>query len=413
MKFAENIRIAFRSIRSNLLRSILTLTIIALGLMSLVGILTAIDGLLQSINDNFNRLGANSFKVERINETITSKTKGRQRKTGEVITFNEARQFKDRYEYGGTKVAIELFCGGGKVVQYRKEETNPNVRITGIDENYLDVSSFNLEEGRGFTINDINNSMPFAIVGASIVEKLFNGESTKALSKVIIIEGTKYKIIGVTESRGSAFGDSNDRRVFIPITKARSIYSSNRSNYDISVLVYNQQDLDNSISYAIGIMRSVRDLRPVDELDFSVEKSSSVLSTIKDLTKTLRLATIAIGFMTLVGAAIGLMNIMLVTVTERTKEIGVSKALGATKRNILIQFLTEAVVITLIGGIIGIILGLVIGNIVSIVVGQSFIFPITWVSLGLLVCIFTGVLSGLYPALKASSLDPIESLRYQ
>lgn len=413
MKFAENIRIALRSIRANLLRSLLTLSIIALGLMSLVGILTAIDGLLQSISENFNRLGANSFKIERINETITSRTKGRQRKTGQVIQYNEAKRFKERYNYGGTKVSLELNCGGGKVVEYRKLETNPNIRLTGIDENYLEVSSFELESGRGFRINDINNAMPFAIVGAGIVEKIFNQDNNKAMDKTILVDGTRYKIIGVTKSRGSTFGDSNDRRVYIPITKARTLYSTNRSNYDISVAVYNQQNLDQAISHAIGIMRSVRDLRPIEDLDFSIEKSSSVLTTIKDLTKTLRLATIAIGFMTLVGAAIGLMNIMLVTVTERTKEIGVSKALGATKRNILIQFLTEAVVITLIGGIIGIIMGLIIGNIVSVVVGQQFIFPIAWVSLGLAVCIFTGVLSGLYPALKASNLDPIESLRYE
>lgn len=413
MNFSENIRVALRSIRANLLRSILTLSIIALGLMSLVGILTAIDGLLQSISSNFNRLGANSFSVARLDERINSKTKGRQRKTGESIDYNEARAFKTRYEYPGTKVAMDLFCGGGKIVKYRKEETNPNLRITGIDENYMEVSAYELEAGRGFTRIDIENGSPFVIVGKGIVDKLFEGKNEKALNKIIQVEENNFKIIGITKSKGSAFGDSQDRRLFMPLQQARIIYGTNQSNYNITVAVLNQLELEKAISAATGIMRSIRQLKPIDENDFTINRSSSVMTTIKDLTKTLRLATVAIGFMTLVGAAIGLMNIMLVSVTERTKEIGVTKALGATKRNILIQFLTESVVITMIGGIIGIILGVFIGNIVSFAVGQTFIFPFAWVLMGFMVCIFTGVISGLYPALKASSLDPIESLRYE
>lgn len=413
MNWFENIRVAFRSIRANLLRSILTLSIIALGLMSLVGILTAIDALLQSISNNFNRLGANSFNVERIDERINTKTQGRRRRTGEAIDYAEAREFKDRFDYGGAKVSMELYAGGGKIVEYRDQETNPNNRLTGIDEEYLEVSAFELEVGRPFSKHDVDNATPYMIVGMGIVEKLFDGKASKALDKKVLVDGTRFKIIGVTKSKGSTFGDSNDRRVFIPITKARTLYGSSRSNYDITVAVANQLDLEDAISRAIGIMRGVRGLRPVEENDFQVERSSSVMSTIKDLTKTLRLATVAIGFMTLVGAAIGLMNIMLVTVTERTKEIGVTKALGATRRSILIQFLTEAVAITMIGGILGIIFGVIIGNVVSYVVGETFIFPVMWVLLGLLVCIVTGILSGLYPALKASALDPIEALRYE
>lgn len=413
MNWFENIRVAFRSIRANLLRSILTLSIIALGLMSLVGILTAIDALLQSISNNFNRLGANSFNVERIDERINTKTQGRRRRTGEAIDYSDAKNFKDRFEYGGAKVSMELYAGGGKTVEYREEETNPNIRLTGIDEEYLEVSAFELEVGRPFSRHDIENGTPYIIVGMGIVNKLFDGKARKALDKKVLVDGTRYKIIGVTKSKGSTFGDSNDRRVFIPITKARLLYASSRSNYNITVAVANQLDLEDAISRAIGIMRGIRGLRPVEENDFQIERSSSVMSTIKDLTKTLRLATVAIGFMTLVGAAIGLMNIMLVTVTERTREIGVTKALGATRRSILIQFLTEAVAITMIGGILGIIFGVIIGNVVSFVVGETFIFPVLWVLLGLIVCFVTGVLSGLYPALKASALDPIEALRYE
>ncbi len=413
MNFSENIRIALRSIKANWLRSLLTLSIIALGLMSLVGILTAIDGLLQSISDSFNRIGASSFTVERTYENIKSKTQGRRRVAGKVIAFRDAMEFKKRYNFPGSKVSIDLYNGNGFVCSYNKEETNPNLKLTGVDENYIEVSAFELEAGRGFTLNEINNSNSKIIIGSAIAEKLFAGNAEKALGKIITFDDYKYMIIGVTKSKGSAFGDSNDRRAMIPITKAREIYGTQNSNYSVTTSIEVQTSFDDAISSAMGVMRNVRGLRPIDENDFTIKKSSSLMTQIKDITKTLRLATIAIGLMTLVGAAIGLMNIMLVSVTERTKEIGVSKALGATKRNILIQFLTEAVTITMMGGIIGIILGLIVGNIVTFVIGQSFIFPFAWVALGLFVCICTGVLSGLYPALKAASLDPIESLRYE
>lgn len=381
--------------------------------MSLVGILTAIDGLLQSISNNFNRLGANSFSIERSFERIKTKTKGRQFKQGEPISFDDAINFKERYQFSGSKVSVSFYCGGGKTLKFRKDETNPNINIVGIDENYLQVSAFELEAGRAFAQNEINFGSAKVIIGAGVVNKLFNGKAEKALDKTIIVDENRYKIIGVLKSKGSTFGDSNDRRAFIPLSKARSLYGTKRTNYGIQTAISNPIAFDDAMSHAIGIMRSVRLLRPVEPLDFEVKRSSSIMNQLKDLTKTLRLATIAIGLMTLVGAAIGLMNIMLVTVTERTREIGVSKALGATKRNILIQFLTEAVTITLIGGIIGIVLGILMGNAVTFFIGQTFIFPFAWVALGFIVCIFTGVLSGLYPALKASALDPIESLRYE
>ncbi len=413
MNIRENIRIALRSIRANWLRSLLTLSIIALGLMSLVGILTAIDGLLQSISNSFNRIGASSFTVERSYQDIQSRSNGRRRVQGDVISFRDAMNFKNEYQYVGSKVSVDLYAGGGKVAKYNKIETSPNLKLIGVDENYLDVSSFELEAGRNFTPNEINNGVNKIIIGPGVAEKLFGENMSKSLDKVITYDDNKYRVIGVTKSKGSTFGDSNDRRAMIPIGKARELYGSKRSNYNITTSITVQNQFDNAISTAIGVMRGIRGLKPTEENDFQVNKSSSLLNEIKDITKTLRLATIAIGLMTLVGAAIGLMNIMLVSVTERTKEIGVSKALGASKRNILVQFLTEAITITLLGGIVGIILGLIIGNVVTFIIGQSFIFPFAWVALGLFICIFTGVLSGLYPALKAASLDPIEALRYE
>ena len=367
----------------------------------------------RDFSNSFNRIGASSFTVERSYQDIQSRSEGRRRKSGREIGFRDAMAFKEKYGYQGSKVSVDLYAGNGFVASFNNKETNPNLKLIGVDENYLEVSSFELEVGRGFSINEINNASSKIIIGPGFVDKLFDGNSEKSLGKVIIVDDNRYLVIGVTKSKGSTFGDSNDRRAMIPITKARELYGTGKSNYTITTAVSVQNQMDDAVSSAMGVMRNIRGLRPIDENDFAIKKSSSLMNEIKDFTKILRLATIAIGLMTLVGAAIGLMNIMLVSVTERTKEIGVSKALGATKRNILIQFLTEAVTITMFGGIIGIILGLIIGNAVTFVIGQSFIFPFAWVALGLFVCICTGVLSGLYPALKAASLDPIESLRYE
>lgn len=208
-------------------------------------------------------------------------------------------------------------------------------------------------------------------------------------------------------------GNSGDRRIFIPIVKAKHLYGHSKTNYSITTAVANSPQIDDAISSAIGRMRNVRNLSSAQDNDFEIRKSDGILDKLKEITSELRLGTIAIALMTLLGAAIGLMNIMLVSVTERTREIGVRKALGATRSNILIQFLSEAIVICQIGGLVGIILGILVGNIVSVLMGSSFIIPWPWILLGIIVCIVVGIISGLYPALKASRLDPIESLRYE
>jgi putative ABC transport system permease protein len=223
----------------------------------------------------------------------------------------------------------------------------------------------------------------------------------------------RLKIIGILESRGASINESQDRRILIPLLTAKRFYGSANSNYRILFSVYDAVQLDNAVASATGLMRNIRRLKAFEENDFEVMKSDSLVSIIKENTLYFRLAAVIIALITLLGAAIGLMNIMLVSVTERTREIGVSKAIGATRQNILVQFLTEAVVISLLGGAFGIILGVMIGNTVTLFMGGSFIFPWLWISIALVVCTIVGLVSGLYPAMKAAQLDPIESLRYE
>jgi len=410
----ENIKLALRSLKSNFLRTALTLMIIAVGIACLVGILTAIDGILFSMNDSFNRLGSNSYRVRPLRENIRANAGGRRTKRADPIIFDQAMAFKENYKYGSATVSIEAWCNSNAEVSFLDKKTNPTVVIRGIDENYFDVSSYNLAAGRNFTAAEVRSSSSKCILGMDMVEQLFNGKPEYAINKVISINSGRYKVIGVLESKGGSFGQDEDRRIFITITKAKQIYGSPKKNYNVIVGTKLATELDGAISAAYIPLRKIRRLKAADKNDFEIRKSDSILKTLKELTRNLRFGTIAIALMTLLGASIGLMNIMLVSVTERTKEIGVSKAIGAKRRHILLQFLTEAIVITMIGGLIGAILGIALGNIVTVFFFEfDFILPWPWIILSFVVCIFVGVISGLYPALKASRLDPIESLRYQ
>ncbi len=403
---------AFQSIRTNMVRAVLTLLIIAFGIMALVGILTAIDAIAFSLNDNFSGLGANSFTIQRKWSDVKSNQRGRRQKAGEAINYKDAMEFKERFNFPA-KVSVSFWATSLASVKYRDEKTNPNVGFVGVDENYFDVKGMDIEFGRGFSNMEVEDGQAKIVIGQEIAKKLFDDKPENALDQVVIVGNNRFRVVGVLKSKGSSMGNQQDRAVYAPVVSVKALYGTNETDYDLIVAVNNATDMDAAQSEATGLFRQIRGLRPGEDEDFEIFASDSLVSILKENTTNLRIATIAIGLMTLLGAAIGLMNIMLVSVTERTREIGIYKALGATRRSILLQFLTEAIVICQIGGLVGIFLGILVGNIVTPLLGGSFLIPWGWMFLGFALCMIVGVVSGFYPALKAARLDPIESLRYE
>ena len=412
MPFSEIIAMALQSIRANLLRAVLTLMIIALGIMALVGILTAIDAIAYSLNDNFSGLGANSFSIQRKWGEVKSNRGGRRQKAGEPIDYRQATEFKERFVFPAS-VSLSFWATSLASAKFGDEETNPNVGFVGVDENYFPVKGMDIEFGRNFSNAEINDGQPKVVIGQDIAKKLFNNKPEKAENQIISVSGNKYRVIGILASKGASMNSSGDRAIYAPLLTVKSLYGNENTEYDIVIAVKNALDMEAAQSEASGIFRQIRRLRPGEEDDFEVFASDSLVAILKENTSYLRWATIAIGLMTLLGAAIGLMNIMLVSVTERTREIGIYKALGATSGSILYQFLMEAIVICQMGGIFGILLGIMVGNLVTPALGGSFLIPWAWMGLGFGLCMLVGVVSGFYPALKASRLDPIEALRYE
>jgi putative ABC transport system permease protein len=388
------------------------LLIIAFGIMALVGILTAIDAIAFSLNDNFSGLGANSFTIERKWSSGKASQRGRREKAGEPIRYKQAMEFKDRFNMPA-KVSVSFWATNLASVKYNDEKTNPNTGFVGIDENYFDVKGMDVEYGRSFSKSEVDDGQPKIVLGQEIAKKLFKDKPEKAIGQTVSVGNIRYLVIGVLASKGASMNNSNDRAVYAPVISVKAQYGTEKTDYNLLIAVKNATDMDAAQSESMGLFRQIRGLRPGEEEDFEIFASDSLVAMLKENTTKLRWATVAIGLMTLLGAAIGLMNIMLVSVTERTREIGIYKALGATRRSILTQFLTEAIVICQFGGIVGIFLGILIGNIVTLLMHGSFLIPWAWMLLGFTLCMIVGALSGFYPALKAARLDPIESLRYE
>ncbi len=407
----ENIRIALDSVRSNLLRSILTVLIIAVGITALVGILTAIDSIKNSITNEFAVMGANTFSISSRGMRVQIGSNRYRTKNHSYISFYQAKEFKERFDFPAL-TAISVMSTGTATLKYGSEKTNPNISVRGIDENYLSTSGYEIGSGRSFSLHDIEGGRSVALLGSELAKRLFKG-GENPLEKVISIGGGKYKVIGVLASKGSGFGMNSDMVCFIPYSNSRSYFSHPNMNFDIQVKVDEPRLMEAATGQAEATFRNVRNLDPLDETDFNIEKSDNLANILLENIKNITLVATIIGLITLFGAAVGLMNIMLVSVTERTREIGVRKAVGAKSATVKQQFLVEAIVVGQIGGLVGIVCGIAIGNGVSMLIGSSFIIPWTWIILGVVLCFFVGIISGYYPAQKASKLDPIDSLRYE
>jgi len=411
MNLLENIRQALRAIRANLTRTILTCLIIAFGIMALVGILTAVDSLKASIYSNFSTLGSNTFSIRQSGQSMRRRGGGSDEKVSPPIVYDQAKLFKDRYTFP-SKVSVSTMATMIATVKYNSEKTNPNIGVWGIDENYLEASGYEIAQGRFFTSNEIKEGTNEVVIGNDVLVKLFKSKSDP-INQFVSIRNMRYRVIGVMKTKGSSMVRSGDNTVYIPILNAIRYYKGPNASVGVSVTVDNIDQLNYAIDEGIGLFRSIRGLKLSEANNFEMSKSDAIANTVVDQISYVTIAATVIGVITLFGAAIGLMNIMLVSVTERTREIGVSKALGATRKAVRTQFLVEAIVICQIGGLLGIIFGILAGNGVSLLIGGDFIIPWVWIIAGIVFCFIVGLVSGLYPAIKASKLDPIEALRYE
>ncbi len=408
--FLENLRISLQAILSSKLRTVLTIFIIAFGIMALVGILTAIDAIKASISSSFMSMGANTFMIEGRNVTRVAADRQPVRNYA-FISYREANAFKHNFEFPAN-ISVFVNATGTAAVSYGSVKSNPNVSVVGADEEYLITAGYEIARGRNFSVNDIEMGNHLVIVGREVVRNIFEA-GIDPLDKIITIGNGKYRIIGVLEEKGTSFGGGGDNICILPYTNVRQYFSRPRMNYRINVMPPDPHLLDIAASEAEGIFRQVRGLRPGDESDFRITKSDNLANMVIENLRYVTIAATLIGVITLFGAAVGLMNIMLVSVTERTREIGIRKAMGAKRSYIKHQFLYEAVIIGQLGGFVGIILGILIGNLVSVITGSPFIVPWVWIISGVLLCLLVGLASGYFPAVKASKLDPIVALRYE
>jgi putative ABC transport system permease protein len=425
MTLQDSFVLAWRTVKSNKLRTGITVAIIAFGIMALIGIITAISAMNQSLKENFSFMGANAFSIRykemkaRMGgpdqgEEFSKSKKGKKEKKSnldKVIRLEESTYFKEHYGFNRAQVSVYRRGNGNNEIHYKNKKTNPQIAMFGADENYLAVSGYTLASGRNLNPVDMQSGRNVAVIGSNVAAKLNPARPEKMLDKIILVSGKPYRVIGLLKSKGSSAMMRQDDVVITSVENLRQ-YQINNS-YQIGVMVNNVAELEPAIGEATDQMRKARRLIPTEAENFVIDKSDKFAEMFIGFLAGISGAAGAIGMITLIGAAIGLMNIMLVAVNERTREVGLIKALGGKKKDVRRQFLFESILISILGAIFGIILGVLVGNIFSIVLGTGFVIPWMWVAIGIIICTVVGLVAGIYPAMKAASLNPINALRYE
>lgn len=425
MKFIDVFLLALRTIRSNKLRTGITVSIIAFGIMALIGIITAIKAMNQKFSESFSTMGANAFTIRfkernirfgnNNNDDIKLSRKGKRKEKksnlGKIITKDEAESFVGRYNYPGLK-SVSIFGNRNNIASHETRKTSPNVMIFGGDENYLLLNGFSLMLGRNLNRTDAQSGRNVCILGYDVAKKLFKTGVESAVNSVVRVNNIPYRVLGVLESRGSTFGFSRDNVIITTYQNVDRNFPSGFS-FVIAIMANDLKKVNEAMGEAEGSFRAIRKLNITEENNFVLDRSDSIAEKAMNSLRFLTVSATVIGLITLIGAAIGLMNIMLVSVSERTREVGLVKAIGGKSKMISRQFLLEAIIISILGAFFGIILGIMVGNLFSIVLKTGFVVPWGWVIYGIVICTIVGLLAGLYPALKAGKLSPIEALRYE
>lgn len=426
MTTLDSLSLAWRTVRSNKLRTGITVAIIAFGIMALIGIITAIEAMNQSLRESFTSMGANAFSIRykdsRVrmggggnNQSLTKTKRGRREKKSNLdkpIRKEEAEFFKKNFYYPGAQVSIYRRGPGAQEVHYGDKKTNPQITLWGGDENYLSVNGYAVQAGRNLNNLDIESGRSVCLLGSNVATKLFGDKPEKSIDKVIRVGSLPYRVIGLLKSKGSSAMMRQDDMILTSYTNIRRFENANPS-YLMGVMVRNVKELDVASDEASSVFRAVRKLEPVEEINFVIERSDKFAEMFIGFLSSITGSAGAIGLITLIGAAIGLMNIMLVAVNERTKEVGLIKAIGGKSKNVRQQFLFESMIISLLGALFGIILGVLVGNLFSIVLKTGFVVPWMWVLIGIIICSVVGLVAGIYPAMKAARLNPIVALRYE
>jgi len=427
MQFADIFSLAFRTIRGNKLRTGLTVSIIAFGIMALIGIITAIQAMNQKLTESFSTMGANGFTIRykqrniqfgqggRNNSEMKLSQKGkRKERTSNLdkkITIQQAELFVDSFQFPST-IGIGISGGRNSIISYETRKTSPNIFLLGGDENYLALNGFAVEVGRNFNRLDIQSGRNVCLLGYDVANKLFKQGLQGSVNKIVRINSIPYRVLGVLESRGSSFGFSRDNVVLTTYTNMQRNFNTGGS-YNIAIQASDINQVPAAMGEAEGLFRSIRRLNTTEQSNFVLDRADSVAEKAMNSLGFLTISATVIGLITLIGAAIGLMNIMLVSVSERTREVGLIKAIGGKRRSVSRQFLLEAIIISILGAFFGIILGVAVGNLFSFVLKTGFVVPWNWVFYGIVICTGVGLAAGIYPARKAGKLNPIEALRYE